>query len=256
MVNNNEYQRSKYLTLENEIVGKVYAVADNISSYIGLKTTNDELMKYASGLEEKIQLLEYQLQEANLNGDSTLFLADSISLPYEFIPARIVYKNTSGVENLITLNKGSNQGVKQDMGVMGSSAHGVIGIIRNVTPNFSTVIPILNPKFKLSCKIKESTYSGPLVWDHRDIRYATLEELPRHVEANPGDTVVTSGNSAIFPEGIPIGIVENTKKEKNDNFNSIRVKLFINIGDINHVLIVKNNYREEQLNLERNENVN
>ncbi len=257
MVNNNEYQRSKYLTFENEIVGKIYAAADGISSYIGLKSTNQELMQYASGLEEKIQLLEFQLEEARLKTDSTLYLPDSVSLPYEFIPARILNKNISSVENFITLNKGSNQGIKPDMGVLGTSSHGVVGVVMKVTPNFSIVIPILNPKFKLSCKIKGSTYSGPLVWNHQDIRYATLEELPRHVESNVGDTIVTSGNSAIFPEGIPIGTVVNTQKEKNDNFNSIKVKLFVNLGGINHVLIVKNNNRDEQLNLEKgNGNVN
>ena len=255
MVNNNEYQQSKYLSLENEIVGKVYAVADNISSYIGLKSTNQELLEYTASLETKIQVIESQLQEFRLRMDSSLYLPDPVSLPYDFIPARIIKKSTSSVENFITLNKGSNQGIKRDMGVMGSSSYGVVGIVFSVSPNFSTVIPLLNPKFKLSCKIKESSYSGSLKWNHQDIRYATLEELPRHVEINPGDTIVTSGNSAIFPEGIPVGIVENTQREKNDNFNSAKVKLFVNLGNINHVLIVKNNNREEQLNLEK-ENVN
>lgn len=257
MVNNNEYQRSKYLVLENEIAGRVFSVADDISSYIGLRTTNRELTQYISSLEAKIQVLEYQLKEAKIKIDTTSILPDSTILPFEFIPARISNKNISGIENYITLNKGSNHGVKRDMGVLGTSTHGVVGVIWNVSQNFSVVIPILNPKFKLSCKIKGSTYPGPLVWDRRDIRYATLEELPRHVETHIGDTVVTSGNSVIFPEGIPVGIVEETQKQKNDNFNSIKVKLFINIGDIDHVLIVKNNFKEEQLKLEKEtENVN
>ena len=257
MVNNNEYQQSKYLSLENEIVGKVYAVADNVSSYIGLKSNNQELLEYAAGLETKIQVLESQLKEFHLRTDSNLYLPDSISLPYDFIPARIIRKNISGVENFITINKGSKHGIKRDMGVMGSSSYGVVGVVFSVSPNFSTIIPLLNPKFKLSCRIKEDSYSGPLKWNSQDIRYAILEELPRHVEINPGDTVVTSGNSAIFPEGIPVGVVENTLKEKNDNFTSAKVKLFVNLGNINHVLIVKNNYRGEQLNLENEDrNVN
>jgi rod shape-determining protein MreC len=257
IVNNNEYQRSKYLSLENEIVGKIYAITNNISSYVGLRSTNEELMRYIATLESRVQFIESQLKEVELRNDSTLFLPDSVGLPYDFIPARIINKNITGVENFITLNKGSRHGVKADMGVLGTSSYGVVGIVLSANANFSTVIPVLNPKFKLSCKIKNSAYSGPLVWDHQDIRYAILEELPRHVEANPGDTVVTSGYSAIFPEGIAIGTVESSKKEKNDNFNSVKIKLFINLGDINHVLIVKNNYRDEQLNLEkRNGNVN
>ena len=256
MVNNNEYQQSKYLSLENEIVGKVYAVADNISSYVGLKSDNQELLEYAADLETKIQVLEAQLKETQLRADSSLYLPDSVSLPYDFIPARIIRKNTSNVENFITINKGSNQGIKRDMGVLGSSSNGVVGIVFSVSPNFSTVIPLLNPRSKLSCKIKGTFDSGPLKWDHQDIRYATLE-LPRHLEVNLGDTIVTSGNSAIFPEGIPVGIVEDTKREKNDNFNSAKIKLFVNLGNVNHVLIVKNNNREEQLNLEKgNGNVN
>ena len=251
MVNNNEYQQSKYLSLENEIVGKIYAIANNAGSYIGLKSANEELREHVASLEMKIQAIESQLKEALLKTDSTLYMPDSVSLPYDFIPARIIRKNISSVENFITLNKGSNHGIKRDMGVLGSSSHGVVGIVFSVSPGFSTVIPILNPKFKLSCKIKDSSYSGPLVWNHQNIHYATLVELPRHIEINPGDTVVTSGNSAIFPEGIPIGTVESSKKENNDNFNSVKVKLFVNLGDINHVLIVKNNNREEQLNLEK-----
>jgi rod shape-determining protein MreC len=257
MVNNNEYQRSKYLTFENEIVGKVYSVADGISSYIGLRTTNRKLMQYISSLETNIQVLEYQLKESNLKLDTTLILSDSTILPFEFIPARILNKNISSTENYITLNKGSNHGVESDMGVLGTPTGGVVGVIWKVSPNFSVVIPVLNSKFRLSCKIKGNNYPGPLVWDRRDIRYATLEELPRHVETHAGDTVVTSGNSAIFPEGIPVGTVDETRKQKNDNFNSIKVRLLTDIGDIDHVLVVKNNFREEQLKLEKEtENVN
>jgi rod shape-determining protein MreC len=208
-------------------------------------------MQYIAALESRIQFIESQLKEVELKNDSALFLSDSAGLPYDFVPARIINKNITGVENFITLNKGSKHGVKADMGVLGTSSYGVVGIVLSVSATFSTVIPVLNPNFKLSCKIKNSTYSGLLVWDRQDIRHATLEELPRHVEANPGDTVVTSGHSAIFPEGIPIGTVESSRKEKNDNFNSVKIKLFINLGDINHVLIVKNNYRDEQLNLEK-----
>ncbi len=254
IVNNNEYQRSKYAVVENEIIGQIYSASYNIRSYVGLRDENEKLMACIAKQESYIQSLKSQLEE-KIEVDTIIpaFALDSSGYQiYNFIPARVVNNSISKVENLMTLNKGSNDGVKIDMGVLTTDGLvGVVGVVINVSSHFSEVIPVLNPKLRLSCKVKGNNYFGPLVWNDPDIRYANLEQLPRHVEFQIGDTVVTSSYSAIFPEGIPVGTIVGSKKQKNDNFNSLKIKLFTNFGNLNHVLIVKNNKRAEQLELEK-----
>ncbi len=251
IINNNDYQRSRYVGVENEIVGKIYSVSNNVNAYVGLRKSNHDLMEYAAIQEARIQSLENQLKEAYALRDTLQFpLVHPDTLPpYEFIHATIVNKELSKVNNFLTLNKGSNHGVEKDMGVLSST--GIVGIVINASPGYSIVIPILNPKSRPSCKVLGSNYSGPLVWDEQDMRYAALEDLPRHVEFQIGDTVVTSGYSAVFPEGIPVGIIEGQKKQKNDNFNSLKVRIFTDFWNLSHVLIIKNNHRKEQVNLEK-----
>ena len=250
LFNNNNYQRSKYLAFASELVGSSYAITHSFNSYIGLQETNQKLIDYIVDQEAVIQMLKEQLEEFSIKDRVPSFTIDSTknAIPYEFIAARVVNNNISGTENLITLNRGSSDGVKADMGVL--SLDGIVGIIINVSPNYSVAIPILNAKFRLSAKVSGSNYFGSLVWTERDSRYATLEDLPRHVEFEIGDTVVTSGYSAIFPEGVPVGLIVNSEAHRNNDFNSMKIKLFTNFSILKDVFIVKKNNKEEQIELE------
>jgi rod shape-determining protein MreC len=165
----------------------------------------------------------------------------------------VVYNRVSGQENYITLNKGSKDGIEVDMGVISSA--GIVGIIIAVSPNYSLVIPVLNSKFHLSCKVKNNDYFGSLVWDGEDPRYAYLQELPRHVNFEINDTVITSSYSAIFPEGLPVGKVIDSRKQKNDDYTSLKINLFTNFYTLTEVLIVRNIHKEEQQNLQKKVNL-
>jgi rod shape-determining protein MreC len=126
----------------------------------------------------------------------------------------------------------------------------VVGIVNVVTDHHARVISLLNPNFRLSCKIKGNESFGSLVWDGKDPRFAVLEELPRHTKYQKGDTVITSGYSAVFPEGIPVGVVVNGNSGRNENFFALKVRLLSDFSTLNNVQVVVNNNAEELKRLE------
>ena len=251
IVNTSSFQRSKFLVLQNEVAGRVYNLSSFLISYIGLKSENEKLIERVAVLEnQNLSLKNYITENSMLEmlKDSS-FLEEMEHPEYEYICAQVINNNISGMDNLITLNKGSLSGVKPDMGVI--SSNGVVGIVmRPVSRNFSRVNPILSSKFKLSSKVKGSNYSGLLSWDGTDPRYAYLMELPRHAEFTIGDTIVTTGYSSVFPEGKLIGVVEDFQKQKNDNFNMLKVKLFADFSTMQNVIVIDYKQRKERLDLE------
>jgi rod shape-determining protein MreC len=169
---------------------------------------------------------------------------------YPFVPARVVKNGVSGINNYIRLNKGSNDGITEDMGVV-SLKGGIVGVVVKVSPNFSHVNPVLHSGFHPSCMIKETRFFGSLFWDGNDPRYISLTGLPSHASFVIGDTVVTSGYSATFPEGVLVGVIEGTLKQKNEESNSVKIRLFTDLSTLNEVFIIKNPYREEILQIEK-----
>jgi rod shape-determining protein MreC len=249
IVNNNQFQRSKYLAVAREVTGRFYSVTNGFQSYLYLYSANADLSKKIAELETEVCAYKNRIELMSDSSQTATLAIDSANvLIYEFTPAQIVNNSVSKLENYMTLDKGSDDGIKPDMGVI--TSNGVVGVILQTSPHYSTVISVLNPKFKLSCKVKYNNYSGPLVWDGKDSEYTYLTELPRHAVFEIGDTIVTSGYSTIFPEGLPVGSIVDSQKQKDDNYNSIKIKLFTNFSNLNRVLIVKNKRQQEQKDLE------
>jgi len=174
---------------------------------------------------------------------------DSVLHDYDFAVARVVNNSVAQINNYITIDKGRAEGIEPEMGVV--DQNGVVGIINVVGEHHSVAISVLNPKLRLSCKVKGSDYFGSLVWDAVSPRYAVLEEMPRHVEFAPGDTIVTSGYSSVFPEGIMVGIISDYKKQRDDNFYTLRVELSSDFSGLGYVRIISNRQKEEQDKLEK-----
>jgi rod shape-determining protein MreC len=166
---------------------------------------------------------------------------------YYYIPSRVVHNSVYRQYNYLTLDKGKKEGVFGNMGVI--SDQGLVGIVYESSNNFSTVIPIINRDFRLSVKIKSNDYAGILQWGGESPLYAMLTEIPFHVDISEGDTIVTSGFSAIFPEGIRVGEIESFSLEQG-NFYDIRIRLYNDFQRLYLVNIIKNYRQEEQLNLE------
>ncbi len=162
---------------------------------------------------------------------------------YDFIIAHVINNSISRPHNYITINKGSLDGVKPEMGVV--DQNGVIGKVNVVGPHASRVISLLNDYLRISCKVKNSAQIGSLVWDGQDSRYALLLELPKHATFSKGDTIVTSGYSTAFPEGVPVGVVESEMRDYDENFFTLKVKLLSDFSKLSTVRLVVDNMAEE-----------
>lgn len=248
----NSYQKSIFFNSSNEVSGRIYAISGNLISYFGLRETNQDLLEKNAYLQNRIFALENYVHSVSTDSLKTeAILKDSLELDsYNFLIARVIGNSVSQIQNYIRINKGSNSGVKQDMGVI--SQQGIVGIVVATTPNFSLIQPIINPKTILNCKIKGSNAPGSLVWDSQDYRYADLKDFPKHEKFHEGDTIITSGNSQIFPEGIMVGIVEGFDKQKDDNLLILKVRLSTDFATLKDVLIIENKSGSEYIELEKN----
>lgn len=248
---NNAYQRNIIFSSANAVSGRIASVSGGVVSYLNLREINRDLSEHNSRLELKILDLQEQLEI--LKTDTTRFegsAPDSTDhvFPFDFVMARVIYNSISYISNYITIDKGSKDGIAPDMGVV--SDKGVVGIVSSVSKNMAVVIPVLNPKFNLSCKLKGSSYFGSMTWNGRSIRYANLEQLPRHVEFAHGDTIVTSGFSTIFPPGVIVGTISSFENDKDDNFYSLEVKLSTDFTSLTNVRVIRNYRQKEQQELE------
>ena len=244
----NNYQGSAFFTSSNQVAGMAYEVANNVTGYFHLKSINDDLVQKNVELELQMEHLRSALME--LTSDSTgLERMKSDALKgYDIYRANVINNSLTHVDNYITLDKGENDGIRSEMGVINGS--GVVGIVYHTSANYSVVIPILNSKSSISCKIKQSDYFGFLKWDGGSSRYATVKDMPRHSLFSLGDTIVTSGHSAVFPGGIPIGTVEDISDSHDGLSYLLKVKLFTDFGRLNDVRVIAQKGQEEQLELE------
>lgn len=243
----NPYQQSVYLTSANAISANTYEALSTVSSYFHLKDINEDLQERNALLEMELVRLRSQVK------DLQVMVPDSLREPwpqhFDFVMARVVSNSIAQPHNYITINRGSKQGVKPQMGVV--DQNGVVGVVNVVGPNASRVISLLNTDMKLSCKLKNNEYFGSLIWDGRSPEYAVLGDLPKHITFNKGDTVITSGYSALFPEGLIVGIVEGRDKGAEASFASLRVKLTTNFSQLSTVRVITNNMSEQLHVLER-----
>lgn len=247
----NSYQRSVYLTSANSVVGWMYKTSNNVAAFLHLRQNNQQLLEQNAKLMNELHSLKSQLTGTSQDSldQSSIFVFDSIQQPqFSFIPAEVVNLSFSGVNNFITLDKGSADGVKPDMGVV--SQLGIVGVVFNVSEHFSVVIPVINPKFRVSAKLRNSANYGSISWNGESVRQAQLQELPKHEQFTKGDTVLTSF-SRIFPKDLIIGYVTGEGKSQDDNFNTFDVELATNFYTLQGVWVINDSFYEEQNQLEQ-----
>ncbi|WP_436414009.1 rod shape-determining protein MreC [Petrimonas sp.] len=249
----NSYQRSVFLTSANNVTGWFFETSRKATEFVHLSKNNRLLLERNARLEEELYVLKSHLLGAQADTITThAFLNDSVQdTQFSFIPAEVSNVSFSGPNNFITVNKGSEHGVKADMGVV--SQNGVIGVVLSVSRNFSVIIPIINPKFRLSGKLKNSNNTGSISWDGKDLNTAQIGELPKHEVFQPGDTVVTSF-SRIFPKDIVVGYITEQIPSKDDNFNTLNMRIATDFYSLTGVLIIGDKHYEEQRRLEETAN--
>ena len=246
----NNYQSAAFFTSAGSMAGSVYSVFMDANRYFHLKTENDGLLAQNVALTRELSQLKEQLTELH-NKEALLndSLVKSIDSGYKFLTANIINNSLNSVNNFITLNKGSDDGVRPEMGVFNSD--GIVGVVYLTSKNRSIVIPLLNSKSSISCRVKGSESFCSLSWDGGDTRYSNLIDLPRYAQFEKGDTVVTSGFSSIFPGDLPVGTVEKIEDSADGMFYTVRVKLFVDFSRLTSVFIVGNDGYEEQSKLEQ-----
>ena len=242
------YRHHLWLTSASSVSGSLYDVGSSVTSYFNLKDANEDLNRRNAELEAKVINLSEQLRQLQLEGYTDTMPTPEGVPHFEFIVANVINNSTHRPFNYITIDKGLADGVTPELGVIDHS--GVVGTVCVAGEHYSRVISLLNPNFRLSCKIKGSEHFGSLVWDGIDPTQALLEELPRHAVFTSGDTVVTSGYSAVFPAGLPVGVIIDDAADRNDNFFTLKVKLFADYSQLGNVQVVVNNRRGEVLDVE------
>jgi rod shape-determining protein MreC len=201
-----------------------------------LQEINDSLQN------ENARLLEDVFLKAPIEYENAQIMGGDTLLRFEVIPGEIINKTVSNRNNSLTINKGERQGVEKGMGVI--SSDGIVGIVRNTSRNFSHIISLLNTQMQVSAKLKRNKILGELKWRGMDPTRVSLEAVPKHADILPGDTVVTSGYSTIFPEDFMIGKVESYTLERNGFYNVV-VKLSNDFYSLDKIYIVKNLYKSE-----------
>ena len=230
----NPYHRSVWFGSANVVSGGVCSVVDGVTGYFNLRNTNQELMVRMAQLEEENLKLRTEVQ-GWMDCDSVLHSEK----PYSFVVAHVVNNTITQSENYLVLNRGEQDSIKVGMGV--ANQKGVVGLVSKVSKHYAQVISVLNPKLQLSVCLQREQSAGTLLWDGESPMYARMEDLPRNVVYEIGDTVVTSGYGVSFPRGIPVGRISELISSNNHNFLSFRVELFTHFDRINDVYIIQNN---------------
>ncbi len=243
IVRNNNFHRGSVLNSSNQLIGNIYDFNNGITEYFHLKSINDEL-----AVENAV--LRSLLKDSKFTSSNRVYeKVDSvINQKYTYVPAKVVNNTTDRRSNYLTINKGILQGVDSEMAVISST--GIVGIVKDVSKNYASVISVLHKNSSISARLAQSGYIGSLVWDGRNPQTAQLMDIPNHVLIEEGMLVETSGYSSMFPAGIPIGTIKSFDIEEGANFYSIDVSLNTNMNAVSMVYVVNNLMKTEQQKLE------
>lgn len=245
----NSYQGSVWFTSANTVSGKLLAWDAEVESFFSLGKVNQELTQRNLYLEQQVHKLSGQL--ANATKDTTWTHRNELDLlkNYHLIQAKVVSNSLNRHDNLITIDKGSADGVRKDMGVACGS--GVVGIVYLASPHYSVVIPVLNTESNISCQIRGRGYFGYLHWLGGDTQHAYVEDVPRHARFRLYDYVETSGYSSVFPPGILVGRILHVYNSPDGVSYRLQVKLSTDFGRLRDVCVIDNTPVLERLEVMR-----
>lgn len=237
----NDFQRSGFISHTRSITSFLQENFSGFHSYLHLGIENEILANENARLRN-------ELSKKGIYEAAPGTVIDTISkTAYFYVPSRVISCSVNNQYNFLTVNKGRKQGIYPDMAAITET--GVVGIVVGVSDNYSSIISVLNRNFRLSSRLKKNNFFGIIEWEGRSTEHVSLKEIPVHVNVQVGDTVVTSGFSAVFPEGIMVGIVENVE-DSGGNFHDIRVKLSTDYRRLYHVNLIGFRYKTELEELE------
>ena len=259
IINSNYFHKSKILLFSNSITNYTFDKFSFFNEYFELKKINSSL------IDENL-FLKSRLEKVSNNNN-----IDSLkNVIFKYKNAKVISNNLSSFKNHLIINKGADDGLKNEMGVINST--GIVGIINRTSKNYSSVMSILNIETKINAKVKRTSHFGTLEWDGLSNNYLLLNDIPETADIKVGDSIITGGMSLIFPEGINVGVVSkvinknkyndsllrfNTNNDKyldfefRENYLNIEVKLHTNMNNLNNVYVIESLNREEFKNISK-----
>lgn len=242
VIKSHSYHRSRIVNSANVVSGTVFEKTNEIKTYFSLREQNNKLAKENADLRKIL-----------FNKKDSVFILKRDSLKgydkINVIQTRVINNSYNVSENYLTINSGSLQGIKPDMGVINSQ--GIVGIVEKTSPKYATILSVLNIKSQINAKIKKSNHFGSLIWNAKNAGFVQLIDIPRLASVKKGDTVVTGGRSTIFPENIPVGIIDKIFIDTQTNYYTLNIRLFNDMTNLSHVYVIENKESDEIIKLEK-----
>ena len=240
-----KFNKSQHTVFSNLVLGiaaKIQRVNSQVDAYFSLNDENKKLQRENIGLRKQLMRMESAYQSVlHQNPDTTDFLIDrDTTLPeskFKIIPCKAISYSTATHYNQVVLNVGKRDGIRKEMGLI--SSEGVAGVVIAVSEKYSLAMSMLNKKVNISSRIKGKKIIGTMTWDGEDVRYGALKYVPQHFQVNKGDSVITSGYSSFFPDGIMIGWVESVNSKNPDGFHNIKVRLSTNFYKLDYLYLLQ-----------------
>lgn len=242
-IQSHSFHRSKFINSANFVTGTVYKAYNAMSSYFNLNIENQKLNQENARLKTLISNIQKE--------DKTYIDSTAFENTFKFIPARVIKNSYTKQQNILLIDKGQSDSIKEDLGVVDNNK--IIGITASYNSKYTTVISILNTTSRISAQLIETNHFGTLSWNGKSPKVIQLTDIQKNAPVKIGDTVITSGRSAIFPKGILIGTIKDFKLDITENFYEINISLFNDMTNLEHVLIIENKDKtliEELLNNE------
>ncbi len=241
---NSYYQGSAITNLANNVAGYTFEQCNKVSHYFSLASVNEELVKENARLREQIESSYVKYTDRVMIKDDTIYKQQ-----FSFMEAKVISKSINKRNNYFMLNKGRSSGIDKDMSVI--AQNGIVGIVTQVTDNFSLVMTVLHQDSKIAVKNKRTQASGTLVWDGGSYEKGKIVDIPSSMPLKLGDTIITSGFSRNFPEGITVGYIEKFSKDQGSGFYNVDIKYSTDYNKLGFVYVVKNFFKIEQEQLEK-----
>ncbi len=244
VIRNNHYQNAAFLNSSNKVAGAIHNFNNDITSYLGLQQVNNQLVLENTQLQFELSRLRNQLGQANQNLATNEVRINN----YHFVPAGVINNTTRRLNNYITIDKGQLDNIQPNMAVINNQ--GVVGKVKSASANFATITSILHPSVLTSALLKATNTLCTVKWDGLSPEKAEILYVPRHVAVKVGDSVVCSGYNAIYPAGIPIGVVSKVDIKKENTFYDLEILFATKFDQLSFVYVVSNNLKSEKDSLE------
>lgn len=229
------FHRNWMVNTTNDAVGKIYEWGSEVGNYFRLNSANKELA-------EENAMLRKQLSVVYDTTTCTYDISNGDTL-YEYIPAQVVNNSTNQANNYIIINKGKLDGIRRDMSVI--STDGIVGVVTDVSRHYASVMSLLHSKSVVGVRIKESQELASLKWETNNYRYGMVEDIPTHIVLQPGDTILTSSHSHIFPEDLLVGTIEEFYPTAVDALNKAKIRYATDFATLRHVYVINDLHKPE-----------